>query len=88
MATTRLLKSILPASCLWTCLRDSEGFDYDQTLLELNDLYPAEAQDEMECEDEVLSQSVPQSIRDMLGYKDAIVALGAMVWLVIICWFG
>lgn len=82
MATTRLLKAILPASCLWTSLRDSEGYTYDETLNKLKELYPAEEESSMDCEDDILSDSVPQSIRDMVGHKGAMEALGAMIWCV------
>lgn len=80
MATTRLLKAILPASCLWTSLRESEGFGYDQTLRELKELYPADEQDTVDESDELLGSAVPQSIRDMVECKSAIEALGAMIW--------
>ena len=80
MATTRLLKSILPASCLWTSLRESEGFDYDQTLAEIKTLYPADEQDCMDDDSDLLAEAVPQSIRDMVGCKGAMEALGAMIW--------
>ena len=79
MATTRLLKSILSASCLWTSLRESEGFDYDQTLAEVKTLYPADEEDCID-DDNFLAEAVPQSIRDMVGHKDAMEALGAMIW--------
>ena len=79
VATTRLLKSILPASCLWTSLRESEGFGYDQTLTEVKNLYPANDPDDIE-DDETLNETVPQSIRDMVGCKGAMEALGAMIW--------
>lgn len=63
-------------------LRTSEGFDHDQTLEELKEMYPADEDNDMEYEDAVLGVSVPQSIRDMAGCKDAMRALGAMIWLV------
>jgi DNA mismatch repair protein MSH6 len=80
VATTRLLKSILPASCLWTSLRESEGFGYDQTLSEVKTLYPAGEEDSMKDDSDLLSETVPQSIRDMVGCKSAMEALGAMIW--------
>ncbi|KAL0959723.1 hypothetical protein HGRIS_011415 [Hohenbuehelia grisea] len=81
VSTTRLLKLTLPASCLWTSLREVEGFTYDQTLVQLRELYPAEeAEDDAMTEGEPLGESVPQSIRDMVGCRDAIEALGAMIW--------
>lgn len=79
VATSRLLKAILPASCLWTSLRESEGHNYSQTLKKLNELYPPE-DDDMDGERGVLNDTVPQSIRDMVGCKHATEALGAMIW--------
>ncbi|KAG2059752.1 DNA mismatch repair protein Msh6 [Suillus hirtellus] len=80
--TTRLLKSILPGSCLWTSLRDVEGFTYPQTINELNSMF-SEAntggEDTMD-EDAELSSAVPQSIRDMASYRAAMEALGALMW--------
>src|SRR6266849_1976126 len=35
VATTQLLRVILPGTCLWTSLRDVEGFGYAKTLSEL-----------------------------------------------------
>ena len=58
MATTRLLKYILPASCLWTSLRESEGFDYDQTLAEIKVLYPADEQNCMDDDSNLLAEAV------------------------------
>ncbi len=77
VATTRLLRVILPGTCLWTSLRDVEGFDYDKTLSELKSLYAANDEDAMDDDDYSL---VPAAIRDMLGCKNAIEALGSMMW--------
>ncbi|KIY68031.1 DNA mismatch repair protein Msh6 [Cylindrobasidium torrendii FP15055 ss-10] len=78
VSTTRLLKTFLPAECLWTGLRDVEGFTYDETIAELKTLYPAEEED---AEDEsALSSSVPESIRGMSDSDPAMRALGAMIW--------
>ena len=77
VATTRLLKVILPGTCLWTSLRDVEGFTYDKTLSELKALYPARSEDDMDDDD---YSGVPTAIRDMLGHKNAIEALGSMMW--------
>ncbi|KAG1747375.1 DNA mismatch repair protein Msh6 [Suillus lakei] len=80
--TTRLLKSILPGSCLWTSLRDVEGFTYPQTITELNSMFSedhAGGEDVMD-EDAELSSAVPQSIRDMASYRAAMEALGALMW--------
>lgn len=83
MNTTRLLKAILQASCLWTSLRESEGFRYEQTIKELRTLYPTEEETmDDDGEDDLLGSNVPQSIRDMLGCKSAMEALGSMIWFV------
>ena len=78
------MKAILPAACLWTSLRESEGLRFEETLKELNELYPAEQDDEDDNMDDGsgLGASVPQSIRDMAGCKGAIEALGGMIWYV------
>ena len=78
MSTTRLLKSILPAACIWTGLREVEGLDYDSTLEELKKRYPAE--DEVMEEGELLPSSVPGPIREMADSQCAMEALGAMIW--------
>ncbi|KAF9225721.1 DNA mismatch repair protein Msh6 [Gyrodon lividus] len=75
--TTRLLKAILPSSCLWTSLRDVEGFTHDQTIVELNKMFSGHAS---MYEDGILNDAVPQTIRDMAGCKPAMEALGAMAW--------
>ncbi|KAH9031950.1 DNA mismatch repair protein Msh6 [Lactarius hengduanensis] len=77
VATTRLLKVILPGGCLWTSLRDVEGFGYDRTLDELKDLYGTSSEETMGDDD---YGAIPTAIRDMLGYKNAIEALGSMTW--------
>lgn len=79
VATTRLLKAILPSSCLWTSLRDVEGFTYEQTFTELNKMFSGNDDVSMD-EDGPLSEAVPASIRDMAGCRPAIEALGAMAW--------
>lgn len=81
VATTRLLRVILPGACLWTSLRDVEGFDYDKTLTELKSLYGTIGEDFMDDDDYSL---VPTAIREMLRCKTAIEALGSMMWCVII----
>ncbi|KIJ62178.1 hypothetical protein HYDPIDRAFT_158442 [Hydnomerulius pinastri MD-312] len=79
--TTRLLKAILPSACLWTSLRDVEGFSYEQTIKELNEMFSSSADEEAAMdEDGVLNAAVPQSIKDMAGCKSAMEALGAMAW--------
>jgi DNA mismatch repair protein MSH6 len=76
-----LLKTILPAACLWTGLRAVEGFDCNATLKELINLYPADGDVAMDEDDEgSLPHSVPESIREMASSKDAIKALGSMIW--------
>ncbi|THH18729.1 hypothetical protein EW146_g2311 [Bondarzewia mesenterica] len=77
VSTTRLLKSVLPASCLWTSLREVEGFGYKKTLDELKVLYPVD-DGEMDDNDEL--GGVPDAIRSMVGCRSAIEALGAMMW--------
>ncbi|KAG6810732.1 hypothetical protein H0H92_010562 [Tricholoma furcatifolium] len=81
--TTRLLKAILPAACLWTGLRPVEGFKYDETLQEVRSMYvDEEGDDNMTDEDEGhgLPASVPAPIRDMASSQSAIKALGSMIW--------
>lgn len=82
VSTTRLLKAVLPAACLWTSLREVEGFDYEDTMKELASLYPADKGDMDEDDDSVLPRAVPQPIREMAGSKPPIEALGAMIWFV------
>lgn len=81
VATTRLLKAILPGTCLWTSLRDVEGFGYDKTLSELKGLYVASDEDTMDDDD---YNGFPSAIRDMLGCRNAIEALGSMMWYAIV----
>ena len=76
-----MLKAILPGTCLWTSLRDVEGFGYDKTLSELKGLYVASDEDTMDDDD---YNGFPSAIRDMLGYKNAIEALGSMMWYAIV----
>ncbi|EPS94078.1 hypothetical protein FOMPIDRAFT_1170017 [Fomitopsis schrenkii] len=81
VSTTRLLKAILPGSCLWTSLRESEGLAYNQTLKELRKLFPAtEEDDELPDAAHGLSTAVPEAIRDMAGQQSAMEALGSMIW--------
>ena len=56
-----------------------EGFDYDDTIRELNQLYPADEDDGMDG-DHILNENVPKPIRDMVAYKGAIQALGGTIW--------
>ncbi|KIJ36317.1 hypothetical protein M422DRAFT_261267 [Sphaerobolus stellatus SS14] len=76
VTTTRLFKSVLDSSCLWTNLRPSEGFRYNETVDQLKEMFPDD--DDAMYE----GQGVPEAIREMLGHKDAIEALGAMIWYV------
>jgi len=82
--TQRILKSILPASCLWTGLREVEGFKYDESIKELKTLFSspdAASEGDIEVEDDhILPPCVPQSIRDMERDRPAIEALGSMIW--------
>ncbi|KAF7971488.1 hypothetical protein HWV62_20944 [Athelia sp. TMB] len=80
ISTIRLLDAILPTSCLRTVIRTSEGFNYEKTLEELKEMYPADEDAEMGDEDAVLSASVPESIRGMATCKDTMRALGSMIW--------
>ncbi|KAG6841043.1 hypothetical protein C0991_002351 [Blastosporella zonata] len=81
--TTRLLKAVLPAACLWTGLRTVEGFNYDETLQEVRSMYCEENDDEtMADEDEEagLPANVPEPIRAMVSSQNAIKSLGSMIW--------
>ncbi|KIK54062.1 hypothetical protein GYMLUDRAFT_49011 [Collybiopsis luxurians FD-317 M1] len=90
VSTTRLLKSILPAACLWTGLRQVEGLGYEATLEDLKKRFPADSEEmhvdagangEGEGEsNNLLPESVPKPIRDMADSKPAIEALGSMIW--------
>lgn len=84
VTTTRLLKSILPAACLWTSLRQVEGFSYDETIEQLKKIYQSDGEDDTMEEDDGhgLPSSVPPSIREMADFKTSIEALGSMIWLV------
>ncbi|THH03935.1 hypothetical protein EW145_g5888 [Phellinidium pouzarii] len=74
VSTTRLLKAVLPGSCLWTALREVEGFKYKETLEELRILYPDNGDDMEE------GAGIPDAIREMLTNEPAVEALGAMIW--------
>lgn len=82
--TTRLLKAVLPGNCIWTSLRESEGFSFEDTIKELKVLYPkGEEEDgdtDMEGIPHGLSASVPEAIRSMIMYSGAVEALGSMIW--------
>lgn len=79
--TQRILKAILPSTCLWTGLRDVEGFKYGATIEELEKLFPAEENAmEEDGEQGLLPPSVPESIREMANDRPAIEALGSMIW--------
>jgi DNA mismatch repair protein MSH6 len=54
-----------------------EGFGYDKTLSELKGLYAAGSEDTI---DDDGYDEFPSAIRDMLGCKNAIEALGSMMW--------
>ncbi|KDQ07318.1 hypothetical protein BOTBODRAFT_167161 [Botryobasidium botryosum FD-172 SS1] len=70
--TTRLLKTLLPESCLWTALRESEGMDYHTTLKKLHELFPGDEDEE--------NGGIPEAITSMLGQEGAVKALGSMMW--------
>lgn len=79
VSTTRLLKTVLPSECLWTGLRTVEGFNHEQTIVELRKLYSDD--DSMEDDDNCgLPSSVPEPIREMLSSTLAAQALGTMIW--------
>ncbi|GJJ14893.1 hypothetical protein Clacol_009163 [Clathrus columnatus] len=73
VSTTRLLKTILNGTCLWTALRPSEGFKFDETLSQLREMFS-----EKDHMDE--NNGIPEAIRDMMGDSNVIVALGSMMW--------
>ncbi|KAG6815417.1 hypothetical protein H0H87_002062 [Tephrocybe sp. NHM501043] len=84
--TTRLLKAVLPATCLWTGLRTVEGFGYDETLQEVRSMYIEEDSDETmvdEDEESGLPACIPEPIRAMVGSQNAIKSLGSMIWSVL-----
>ena len=58
-----------------------EGFGYDKTLSELKGLYAASSEDTMDDDD---YDGFPSAIRDMLGCKNAIEALGSMMWYAVV----
>jgi DNA mismatch repair protein MSH6 len=77
VGTTRLLKGILPSACIWTALRESEGFGFERTQRELNTMFATNAaNDGMDHS----STGIPEAITSMLGDKEAVEALGAMIW--------
>lgn len=73
VSTTRLLKAVLPGSCLWTGLRECEGFNFEQTLEELKTLFP-------DGENDMEGAKIPEAIRVMLTCKSAVEALGSLIW--------
>ncbi|KAH8829749.1 muts domain V-domain-containing protein [Flagelloscypha sp. PMI_526] len=83
VTTMRLLKAVLPPTCMWTNLREVEGFAYKQTLQELRTIYNEAETGEAMMDDEDgsgLPSSVPESIRQMASSETAIEALGSMLW--------
>ncbi|CAE6424470.1 unnamed protein product [Rhizoctonia solani] len=81
IATTRLLKVLLPSNCLWTPLSRSEGLSFDKTLEELKALYPPESSDNDGMEDDnSWSSGVPEAIRNFIENETAIESLGSMIW--------
>ncbi|KAI0761142.1 DNA mismatch repair protein Msh6 [Irpex lacteus] len=82
--TTRLLKAVLPGNCIWTSLRESEGFSFEDTIKELKVLYPKGEEEDNDADMEGiphgLSASVPEAIRSMIMYNGAVEALGSMIW--------
>ncbi|KAG8888505.1 DNA mismatch repair protein msh6 [Tulasnella sp. 332] len=81
--TTRLLKNILPSSCLWTALRSVEGYSYDETIEALDKLFrPATKGDDDDAmdEDDQKQSEIPEGIKQMLDNRTAVEAIGAMIW--------
>jgi DNA mismatch repair protein MSH6 len=58
-----------------------EGVGYNKTLSELKALYMARNKDDMDDSD---YSSFPLAICDMLGCKNAIEALGSMMWYAVV----
>ncbi|KAJ3747148.1 muts domain V-domain-containing protein [Lentinula detonsa] len=80
VSTTRLLKSILPAACLWTGLREVEGLGYKDTLEDLKVRFPVTDELGDTNDGKLLPESVPKPIRDMVDSEPAIEALGLLIW--------
>ena len=83
--TTRLLRAVLPARCLWTSLRDVEGLSFDATIKALKELYPASDGDDNDDVDadprpHGLSGAVPEAVLSMVRHQGAVEALGSMIW--------
>ena len=53
-----------------------EGYSYEDTLKQLNAMFGGD--DNMD--EGALNDAVPQGIKDVCGYKDAIIALGSTLW--------
>lgn len=75
MNTSRLLKATLPSGCIWTSLRDSEGFNFKETKKELGEMFGATSGDAMDD-----GSDIPEAITIMLGDCEAVEALGSMIW--------
>jgi DNA mismatch repair protein MSH6 len=73
--TTRLLKAALPGACIWTSLRESEGFGFKETKVELKKMFGETTGDGTDAD-----EGIPEAISSMLGDREAVEALGAMVW--------
>ncbi|KAG9034241.1 DNA mismatch repair protein msh6 [Tulasnella sp. JGI-2019a] len=81
--TTRLLKNLIPASCLWTALRSSEGYTYDQTIEALDELFAPKSKgddDDAMDEDTPKQSEIPEGIKQMLDNRTAVEAIGTMIW--------
>ncbi|KIJ41375.1 hypothetical protein M422DRAFT_172322, partial [Sphaerobolus stellatus SS14] len=76
VTTTRLFRNVLDSSCLWNSLRPSEGFKYDEAVYQLKEMF----HDDDDAMEE--GQGLPEAIREMLGHKETIEALGGMIWYV------
>jgi DNA mismatch repair protein MSH6 len=92
----RLLKVVLPDTCLWTSLREVEGFGYERTIKELKILYREKKKGENgdDESDEEKNQRMeedgdgeeedmsflPDAIREVLESRSSIESLGSMMW--------
>jgi hypothetical protein len=56
-------------------LRESEGFDFRQTKVELDQMFGTTDDDAMGE-----NANIPAAIAGMLGDREAVEALGAMIW--------
>jgi DNA mismatch repair protein MSH6 len=60
-------------------LRDVEGFGFERTQKELNTMFAAADDMDEDCGG-AASAGIPEAIASMLGDKEAVEALGSMIW--------